>query len=62
MTKILINKILARPKKGSIITISSALGFEPWLTFSLYSATKRFSIYFSESLRLNYPEIDFIVG
>ncbi|KAM3140345.1 hypothetical protein pb186bvf_007505 [Paramecium bursaria] len=62
MTRILINKILNRPKKGAIITTSSALGSDPWLTFSLYSATKRFQLYFSESLRLNYPEIDFIVG
>ena len=62
MTKILINKILNRPKKGAIITISSALGSDPWYSFSLYSATKRFLLYFSESLKLNYPEIDFIVG
>ncbi|CAD8186763.1 unnamed protein product [Paramecium pentaurelia] len=60
MTKILINKLEFRQNKSAVITVSSGLTYLPCPFVSVYSSTKSFIHYFTQSLGLTYKNTDFI--
>ncbi|CAD8126095.1 unnamed protein product [Paramecium sonneborni] len=60
MTRILINKLQNRNKKSAVITISSGLAYLPSPFVSVYSGTKAFTNYFTQSLALTSKNIDFL--
>ena len=61
MTRKLINKMLLRPKRSAVISITSIAGQRPLLYLGPYSATKAFNDFFSRALSLEFEEkIDFL--
>ncbi|CAD8203946.1 unnamed protein product [Paramecium pentaurelia] len=60
MTRILINKLQNRIKKSAVITISSGLAYLPSPFVSVYSGTKAFTNYFTQSLALTSKNTDFL--
>lgn len=54
MTHMLIPKMIARNKRAGIINISSISGSNPIPYISVYSATKAFNDYFSQSIEMEY--------
>ncbi|CAD8075961.1 unnamed protein product [Paramecium primaurelia] len=60
MTRILINKLQNRNKKSAVITISSGLAYLPSPLVSVYSGTKAFTNYFTQSLALTSKNTDFM--
>ncbi|CAD8108353.1 unnamed protein product [Paramecium sonneborni] len=60
MTRVLINKLQNRNKKSAVITISSGQAYLPNPFLSVYSGTKAFTNYFTQSLALTSKNIDFL--
>ncbi|CAK66290.1 unnamed protein product (macronuclear) [Paramecium tetraurelia] len=60
MTRILISKLQNREKKSAVITVSSGLAYLPCPFVSVYSGTKAFTNYFTQSLALTSKKIDFL--
>ncbi len=55
-TKIVIEKMLTRPKRSAIININCTEGLHPIPYISLYSSSKAFGISFTRSLDLEYGD------
>ncbi|CAK83748.1 unnamed protein product (macronuclear) [Paramecium tetraurelia] len=60
MTRILINKLECRQNKSAVITLSSALAYLPCPYLTVYSCTKSFTHYFTQSLGLTYKNTHFL--